>query len=64
MNVKIDTTKLVDAKGLLDALFDRTCRPTTRWLLEQRKTGRIPYTKCGRLIFYDCNKVHEALFPK
>jgi hypothetical protein len=62
MKVTTDTSKLVDGTGLLENMFEKSCRPTARWLLEQRKTGRIPFTRCGRLIFYDPVRVRAALF--
>lgn len=64
MNVRFDLAKVVDANGLLEALFEKKCRPTTRWLLQQRKAGRIPYSRCGRLVFYDPVKVRAVLFGK
>jgi len=62
MKVITDTSKLVDGNGLLESIFDKHCRPTERWLLEQRRAGRIPFTRCGRLVFYDPVRVRAALF--
>ena len=61
-NAKQDAAKLVDATRLLEVLFDKSCRPTTRWLLQQRHAGRIPFKRCGRLVFYDPDEVRAALF--
>jgi len=59
--MKIDTDKLVDAKGLLEVLFDESCRPSVRWIRSQQKRRNIPYIKIGHLVFFDVAKVRGAL---
>lgn len=51
----------VDAKELLEDLFEPKSRPTIRWLRDQQKTRRVPFVKIGRLIFFNPAKVREAL---
>lgn len=55
-------TRLVDAKGLLSALFDKSCRPSVRWLREQQRKNAIPFVRIGRLVFFDIERVKAALF--
>lgn len=62
--MKIDTDKLVDANGLLEALFDEGCRPTVRWLRNQQKNRAIPYIKVGHLVFFDIVQVRQAFEKK
>jgi hypothetical protein len=53
--------KLVDAKGLLDALFEADSRPSLRWLRQMQAQRKIPYIKLGHLVRFDVNEVREAL---
>ena len=53
--------RLVDAVGLLDALFDPACRPSVRWVRQMQAQKRIPYIKIGHLVRFDIAKVREAL---
>jgi len=53
--------KLVDAQGLLDALFDESSRPSLRWLREMQAQRRIPYVKIGHLVRFDVEEVRNAL---
>lgn len=53
--------KLVDAEGLLFALFDKDSRPSLRWIREMQAQRRIPYYKIGRLVRFDVEKVRTAL---
>lgn len=55
--------KLVDAKGLLNALFDESCRPSLRWIRDQQRRRAIPFVRIGRLVFFDVNQVRARLFP-
>ena len=55
--------KLVDAKGLLDALFDESCRPSLRWIRDQQRRRAIPFVRIGRLVFFDVSQVRARLFP-
>jgi hypothetical protein len=55
--------KLVDAKGLLTALFDESCRPSLRWIRDQQRRRAIPFVRIGRLVFFDVNQVRARLFP-
>jgi hypothetical protein len=60
----INTANLVDAKGLLAALFSEDCRPTVRWLRTQTKNRNIPFIKLGNLVFFDVAQVRDALEKK
>jgi len=53
--------KLVDAKQLLEVLFDEQCRPSLRWLRTQTKNKAIPFIRLGHLIFFDVEMVRAAL---
>ena len=53
--------QLVDASGLLKALFEERCRPSLRWLRDQQKAGAIPCRRLGRLVFFDLEEVRAAL---
>jgi hypothetical protein len=55
---------LVDAEGLLAALFDEKSRPSLRWLEEQRKRRAIPYIKIGSLVRFDVDKVRSRIEQK
>jgi hypothetical protein len=57
-------TNLVDAEGLLVALFDRRSRPTLRWVRYQQKKRSIPYIKIGHLVRFDVERVKEVLNKK
>jgi hypothetical protein len=55
-------TGFVGSEKLLEILFpDKNSRPTRRWLEMQRKARRVPWVSLGRLVFFDPNKVREAL---
>ncbi len=53
--------KLVDAKRLLEELFEEQSRPSLRWLREQQARRAIPFVKLGRLVFFNPDQVREAL---
>lgn len=53
--------KLVDANGLLEALFDKESRPSLRWVRQMQKKKAIPYIKMGHLVRFDVEKVRKAL---
>ena len=53
--------KLVDAKGLLEEIFEEKSRPSLRWLREQQARRAIPFVKRGRLVFFDPAQVREFL---
>jgi len=55
------TPKLVDANGLLEALFDEYSRPSLRWLRQMQAQRKIPYVKIGHLVRFDVEKVRAAL---
>lgn len=61
MSTKIDPTKLVDAKGLLEALFAPDIRPGIRWVRTQQKNRTIPFIKFGHFVLFDVAKVRESL---
>ena len=53
--------KLVDAEGLLEALFDKDSRPSLRWLRKMQAQRRVPYIKLGHLVRFDVEDVRAAL---
>ncbi len=53
--------KLVDAQGLLIALFDEDSRPSLRWVRQMQAQRRIPYLKIGHLVFFDIDEVRDSL---
>lgn len=53
--------KLVDAKGLLEALFDEQSRPSSRWLRGLQASRKISYVKIGRLVRFDVDQVRAEL---
>lgn len=53
--------KLVDAHGLLEALFDEESRPSLRWLRQMQAQRKVPYIKLGHLVRFDVEEVREAL---
>lgn len=53
--------KLRDAKGLLETLWDESCRPSLRWLRTQQKRRAIPSCRIGRLVFFDPDAVRAVL---
>lgn len=57
----INQNKLVDAKGLLEALFDERTRPTVTWVRLMQRSKTIPYYKIGHLVRFDVDEVREAL---
>ena len=53
--------KLVDAKGLLEGLFEPECRPSIRWVRQMQAQRKIPYIKIGHLVRFDVEEVRIAL---
>jgi hypothetical protein len=53
--------QLVNATRLLELLFDKTSRPSLRWLQGQMADGSIPYIKTGRLVRFDPTRVRDVL---
>lgn len=58
---RTETEKLLDARGLLEALFDSDSRPSLRWLRQMQAQRRIPYIKIGHLVRFNLSEVREAL---
>ena len=56
--------RLVDAHGLLEALFDEQCRPSLRWLRQMQARRMVPYKKGGHRVFFDVHEVRQALDKK
>lgn len=56
--------QLVDAKRLLEILFDEQSRPSSRWLRQMQAQRVIPYYKLGRLVRFDVDEVRKALFEE
>jgi hypothetical protein len=63
-NASTVTSKLVNAQGLLQVLFEPDARPSLRWLRNQTKAKSIPFVRCGRLIFFYPPDVRAALDKK
>jgi hypothetical protein len=59
--VDIEKPKLVDAKGLLEALFDENSRPSERWLRQMQAQRKISFRKIGRLVRFDVEQVRSEL---
>jgi len=59
-----EQTKLVNAEGLLEALFEPRARPSLRWVRQMQAQRRIPYLKIGHLVFFDVERVRIALEEK
>lgn len=58
---QLEPNRLVDAHGLLEALFDETCRPSLRWVREMQRRRQIPYIKIGHLVRFDIEQVRQSL---
>ena len=54
-------SKLVDARGLLAALFSKKSRPSIRWVRDAQKRKIIPFYAVGRLIRFSVEEVRLAL---
>jgi hypothetical protein len=54
-------SQLVDARGLLAALFDEASRPSLRWLRQMQKQRKISYKKLGHLVRFDVAQVRAEL---
>lgn len=61
MSIKIDPSKLTDAKGLLEALFEPEIRPGIRWVRTQQKNRTIPFIKFGHFVLFDVSEVRKSL---
>ena len=58
---EIEKNKLVDAKGLLVALFEEESRPSERWLRQMQTQRKISFRKIGRLVRFDVEQVRAEL---
>ena len=56
--------KLVDAHGLLEALFDKNSRPSLRFIRNLQKENKIPYHKIGHLVRFDIEEVRAHFTNK
>jgi hypothetical protein len=56
--------KLVNAKTLLELLWDEDSRPSLRWLRTQTKAKALPFVRMGHLIFFYPPDVRSALDRK
>lgn len=56
--------RLVDAQGLLEALFEERCRPSLRWVRQMQANRFFPYKKIGQRVFFDLKEVRQALDEK
>lgn len=63
MNTKINPAPrpLLDADGLLSALFEPHNKPSRRWLRYQTRCRAIPHIKIGHFVRYDLDMVREVL---
>lgn len=55
---------MVDANGLLEALFSPESRPTVRWVRNMQQQRKIPFYRVGRLVRFRPSEVQEALAKK
>ena len=55
------TTKLVNAKTLLELIWDERSRPSMRSLRTWTTQRIVPSVRCGGLIYYDPEAVRVAL---
>jgi hypothetical protein len=53
--------QFVDARRLLEIVFEEGSRPSLRWLRDQQVRRAIPFVKLGRLVFFDPVQVRAAL---
>jgi hypothetical protein len=53
--------KLVDAHGLLEALFDEESRPSLRWVRQMQSQRKFPYKKLGHLVRFDVDEVRAVI---
>lgn len=57
-------TRYVDAKKLLEILFDEASRPSLRWLRDQQRNRTLPFVKISRRVFFDPQLVKLHLDAK
>lgn len=53
--------KLLSGPELLAEIFAEDSRPSLRWLRSQQKRKAIPFVRCGRLVFFEPDKVRLCL---
>jgi len=53
--------RLVDAKTLLQRLWDDESRPSLRWLRQQQAERTIPYVMMGARVWFDPVEVRRCL---
>ena len=56
--------KLVNVDELLEILWTKQSRPSSRWLRDRTDSGEIPHVPLGGRIFYSVDAVKEALIRK
>lgn len=57
-----DTTGLVDANGLREAIWPRPeSRPSLRTIREWQSKRLLPVVKIGRLVYFDVSKCRQAI---
>ncbi len=61
MTTSPEQKKLIDAEGLLEALFEEQARPSLRWIREQQRKRTIPFIRVGRLVRFDLDQVRAAM---
>ena len=59
-----DKAQLLNAAELLARLFTPTTRPSTRTLIRWRQSRKIPFVQIGRRIWYQEDKVRQAIERK
>jgi hypothetical protein len=62
--MSVERAKLVDAQGLLEALWPEQSRPSLRWLRGQVAARKIPFTRMGKFVFFDPDLVREYIAGK
>lgn len=56
-----DNQKLVDAKGLIDGLCHKSCKPSIRTIRRLTADRKIPFVRFGGRVLFDINHVRAAL---
>ena len=54
-------SRLVDAPGLLEQLFEKRNRPSLRWLRDQTKKKALPFIRVSGRVFFDVDQVRTVL---
>lgn len=53
--------QFVDGPRLLEILWDKTSRPSLRWLRSQQKRRSIPFSRVGHRVWFVPNQVRQHM---